>query len=67
MTRLTFPSVSAAFAAAALLVATSVNGERMSVERYGPTRIVYPYASGELDPAVYDPRWIWQLASIEVN
>jgi hypothetical protein len=51
----------------AVMVATSVNGERMSVERYGPTRIVYPYASGELDPAVYDPRWIWQLASIEVN
>lgn len=51
----------------AVMVATRVNGERMSVERYGPTRIVYPYASGELDHAVYDPRWIWQLASIEVN
>lgn len=50
----------------AVMVATSVNGERMPVERYGPTRIVYPYGSGELDPAVYDPRWIWQLASIEV-
>jgi hypothetical protein len=51
----------------AVMVATSVNGERMSVERYGPTRIVYPYASGDLDPTVYDPRWIWQLASIAVN
>jgi hypothetical protein len=51
----------------AVMVATSVNGERMSVERYGPTRIVYPYESGDLDPTVYDPRWIWQLASIEVN
>jgi hypothetical protein len=51
----------------AVMVATSVNGERMSVERYGPTRVVYPYASGDLDPAVYDPRWIWQLATIAVN
>jgi hypothetical protein len=51
----------------AVMVATSVNGERMTVERYGPTRIVYPYASGELDPATYDPRWIWQLATIDVN
>jgi hypothetical protein len=51
----------------AVMVATTVNGERMSVERYGPTRIVYPYENTDLDPAIYDPRWIWQLASIAVN
>ena len=50
----------------AVMVATRVNGERMSVERYGPTRIVYPYGTENLDPVEYDPRWIWQLAEIDV-
>ena len=50
-----------------LLLATSVDGERMSVERYGPTRFVYPTDGVGLDPTVYDPRWIWQLKSIEVE
>ena len=51
----------------AVMVATSVNGERMTVERYGPTRIVYPYATDDLEPAIYDPRWIWQLATIDIS
>lgn len=51
----------------AVMLATSVNGERMSVARYGPTRIVYPYHTGEFDRAVYEPRWIWQLATIEIR
>lgn len=50
-----------------VLVATSVNGERMSIERYGPTRIIYPYESFDLDPVIYDPRWIWQLNEIVVE
>lgn len=50
-----------------VMIATSVNGERMTIERYGPTRIIYPYESFELDPVIYDPRWIWQLAEIIVE
>jgi len=50
-----------------VMVATQVNGERMTVERYGPTRIVYPYESYNLDTVIYDPRWIWQLSSIIVE
>ncbi|QIM20900.1 molybdopterin-dependent oxidoreductase [Phycicoccus sp. HDW14] len=49
------------------MLATSVDGQRMSVERYGPTRIVYPTSTYDLDPVTYDPRWIWQLKSIEVE
>ncbi len=37
------------------------------MERYGPTRVVYPTDQFDLDPVVYDPRWIWQLTSIEVE
>lgn len=51
----------------AVMIATRVNGERMTVERYGPVRVVYPYSTEDLDPAIYDPRWIWQLASIDVQ
>ena len=50
-----------------VMIATSVNGERMSVERYGPTRVVYPYESYDLDPVTFDPRWIWQLSEIVVE
>ncbi len=50
-----------------VLLATAVDGERMSVERYGPLRVVYPTDGVKLDPAVYDPRWIWQLDKIEVR
>ena len=48
------------------LLATRLDGEPMSVAHYGPTRIVYPTAGYDLDPTVYDPRWIWQLSSIDV-
>ena len=50
-----------------MLIATSVDGERMSVEKYGPLRIVYPTEDVTLDPTVYDPRWIWQLTGITLQ
>lgn len=50
-----------------VLLATKVDGERMPIERYGPTRIVYPYHAYEMDVTIYNPRWIWQLATIEVQ
>jgi hypothetical protein len=50
-----------------LMLATRMDGRRMSVARYGPTRFVYPTDGYGLDPVVYEPRWIWQLRSIEVE
>lgn len=50
-----------------VMIATSVDGNRMAVDSYGPTRIIYPTSSFELDDAVYGPRWIWQLALVEVG
>lgn len=50
-----------------VMLATAVDGKRMSVERYGPTRVVYPTDGVTLDAAVYDARWIWQLKTIEVR
>lgn len=51
-----------------VLLATTADGRRMSVARYGPTRVVYPFGKVPgLQPTVYDPRSIWQVASIEVR
>ncbi len=47
-----------------VLLATRLEGEPMSVAHYGPTRFVYPTTGFDLDPVVYDPRWVWQLRSI---
>lgn len=50
-----------------VLLATSVDGERIGVDQFGPTRVVYPYHAFDLDDTVYGPRWIWQLATIVVK
>jgi len=50
-----------------LMLATRADGTKMTVARYGPTRFVYPTEGYDLDQTVYDARWIWQLARIEVE
>jgi hypothetical protein len=50
-----------------VLIATSVDGKRMGIAKYGPVRIIYPTKTHKLNPTVYDPRWIWQLKSIEAR
>ena len=49
------------------LLATTSNGKRMPVAEYGPVRVVYPNLDFEFDKTVYDPRWVWQLATITVD
>ena len=50
-----------------LVLATRLDGAPMSVAHYGPLRIIYPTTGYHLDPTTYDPRWIWQLSSIDVS
>ena len=47
-----------------VLLATRADGRPMTVAHYGPLRVVYPTSGFDLDPTVYDPRWIWQLTEI---
>lgn len=47
-----------------VLVATKIDGARMSVANYGPTRVIYPTEDYDLAATVYDARWIWQLKSL---
>lgn len=49
-----------------VVLATRADGRRMSVQNYGPTRFVYP-DDPSMDPAIYDPRWVWQLKTIRVT
>ena len=51
-----------------MIVATRMNGERMSVRDKGPLFVVYPFDSlSELQQARYYERSIWQLKSIEIE
>lgn len=51
-----------------ILLATRTNGEYMSIENSGPTRIIFPYhAYPEIDPVKYDDLWIWNIKSMEIN
>lgn len=49
------------------LLATRMDARGSSVANYGPTRFVHPTEGYRLEPATYDPRWVWQLRSIEVE
>jgi len=51
-----------------MIVATRLNGDRMSVRDKGPLFVVYPFDSlPELQQARYYERSIWQLKSLEVE
>ena len=49
-----------------VMLATRTNGEAMTIDEKGPTRVVFPP-----DPAIdvirYKDLWIWQLTSIRVD
>lgn len=51
-----------------VLVATEMNGERLTPEDKGPLWIVYPRDDvGELQDIRYDYRWVWQLDSLTIQ
>jgi hypothetical protein len=49
-----------------VLLATRDNDGLLTIDRWGPTRIVYPYGYFDLD-SKYDSRWIWDIATIVVE
>nr|WP_298248997.1 molybdopterin-dependent oxidoreductase [uncultured Halomonas sp.] len=51
-----------------VLLADTMNGERLSRRGKGPLWIVYPRdAHAELQDIRYDYRWVWQLYRLEVE
>jgi hypothetical protein len=51
-----------------IMLATRTNGQLMTLEDKGPTRVVFPYDQfPEIDQLVYKDLWIWQISSITVS
>lgn len=51
-----------------VLLATKMDGQPMTVEDKGPTRIVWPYDQyPEIDRLTYKDLWIWSLETLEVR
>jgi hypothetical protein len=50
-----------------ILLATRSDGQRMSVAKGGPTRVVFPYDQYEIDHGRYDAQWIWSVKTIAVR
>lgn len=51
-----------------VLVAKSMDGERLTPRDKGPLWIVYPRDDhGELQDIRYDYRWVWQLESLDIR
>lgn len=49
-----------------VMLATRTDGRRMSVDDYGPVRIVYPNRSYTFPRAENGPLWTWQLEELQV-
>jgi hypothetical protein len=48
-----------------IILALKVDGKYATRAHRGPSMIIYPYDSyPELEPSIYDPFWVWQIANI---
>jgi hypothetical protein len=51
-----------------IMLATRTNGQPMSLEEKGPTRVVFPYDQfPEIDQLVYKDLWIWNIDTVTVQ
>lgn len=50
-----------------VMLATFRDGQRMTVRDKGPIEIVFPYEGFDIDPARYDPMWVWSLRTLDVR
>lgn len=50
-----------------VIVATYRDGQRLPFEEKGPIQIAFPNQAFDIDPAMYNPMWVWHLHEIEVR
>jgi len=51
-----------------ILLALQTNGEYMTVEFNGPTRIIFPFDDyKEIDQVAYKDLWIWNIKAMEIQ
>ena len=49
------------------ILAIKADGEYLTRSQHGPVRLVYPYGYFDLDPTVYNVRWVWNIDQIVVR
>ena len=50
-----------------VILAIKSDGQYLTPSQHGPVRLVYPYGYFDLDPQVYDVRWVWDIDQIVVR
>lgn len=50
-----------------VMLATFRDGQRMTIAEKGPIEIVFPADTFAIDPAVWDPKWVWMLRTLDVR
>jgi hypothetical protein len=49
-----------------IMLATRADGNHMGLREKGPVKIVMPYDTAkDINPTLYNPKWIWQINRIE--
>ncbi len=50
-----------------VIIATYRDGQRLPVAEKGPIQIAFPNRSFDIDPATYNPMYVWHLRELEVR
>jgi hypothetical protein len=51
-----------------ILLATQADGQYMSIENNGPTRIIFPYdTQPDIDQVAYKDMWVWNIKTLEIR
>jgi hypothetical protein len=50
-----------------VIIATYRDGQRIPSDERGPIQIVFPNEDYNIDPARYNPMWVWQLRVLEAR
>jgi hypothetical protein len=50
-----------------IMLAYAADGKTLGVVEKGPLMVVFPTHAYNIDPIIYEPLWVWQVAAIEVR
>ncbi|NJP04625.1 MAG: hypothetical protein HC837_02810 [Chloroflexaceae bacterium] len=50
-----------------VMITTRRNGERISFHDLGPLQVIFPYHRFDIEPVIYDPMWIHQVHTLEIQ
>lgn len=50
-----------------VILALRADGEYITIENRGPSRVIFPYGYFDYDPDIVNSYWIWQIVDVEVQ